>query len=149
VGIKDCKTGGWKNILDWEFTPDDENYNAVTRTMIVNAKATATQPTTANITSTTANSTTKPTTTNTTGTTASSTSVSTTPSVTTPQVTAIPSDADGDRKISVRDCAFIAKMLASGKGKDIPMATDFNGDGKVDVRDAAAIARYLAKNHKN
>ena len=61
---------------------------------------------------------------------------------------AIKGDANMDGKVDVRDCAFIAKMLAAGKGKDLPAIADFNGDNKVDVRDAAAIARSLAKNHK-
>ena len=79
-------------------------------------------------------------------TTVTTTYVTTTTTTTTTTGVSKPSgDADGDGKVSVRDCAYIAKMLANGKGKDIPMTADFNGDGKVDVRDAAAIARYLAK----
>lgn len=62
--------------------------------------------------------------------------------------TEINGDSNGDGVLNVRDCAFIAKMLAAGKGKDLPAIADFNGDNKVDVRDAAAIARSLAKNHK-
>ena len=81
-------------------------------------------------------------------TTVTTTCVTTTTTTTTTTDVSKPSgDADGDRKVSVRDCAYIAKMLANGKGKDIPMTADFNGDGKVDVRDAAAIARSLAKKH--
>ena len=72
----------------------------------------------------------------------------TTTTTTTTGVSKPSGDADGDGKVSVRDCAYIAKMLANGKGKDIPLIADFNGDGKADVRDAAAIARYLAKSIK-
>lgn len=82
-------------------------------------------------------------------TTVTTTYVTTTTTTTTTTGVSKPSgDADGDGKVSVRDCAFIAKMLANGKGKDIQLIADFNGDGKVDVRDAAAIARYLAKSVK-
>ena len=62
--------------------------------------------------------------------------------------TEINGDSNGDGVLNVRDAAYIARMLANGKGKDIPIIADFNGDNKVDVRDAAAIARYLAKSHK-
>ena len=54
-----------KNILDWKFTPEDENYNDVTGTLIVNAKATTTTTTTVTTTTTTAQSTTEKATTNT------------------------------------------------------------------------------------
>ena len=56
-------------------------------------------------------------------------------------------DANGDGKLDVRDAAYIARLLANGKGKEIPPIADFNGDGTVNVRDAAAIARFLAKKH--
>ena len=52
-----------KNILDWKFTPEDENYNDVTGTLIVNAKATTTTTTTISTTKATTTSATKPTTT--------------------------------------------------------------------------------------
>ena len=56
-------------------------------------------------------------------------------------------DANNDGKLDVRDAAYIARLLANGKGKGIPPIADFNGDGTVNVRDAAAIARFLAKKH--
>lgn len=74
-------------------------------------------------------------------TTVSSETSTTVTTVTTPQTT-ITGDANGDNKLDVRDAAYIARMLASGKS--LPMSADFNGDGKVNVRDAAAIARHLA-----
>lgn len=52
-------------------------------------------------------------------------------------------DIDGDNKITVRDCAYIASKLA--KGEKLSDIADYNKDGKVNVRDAAAIARDLAK----
>ena len=51
-------------------------------------------------------------------------------------------DANGDGKVNVRDCAYIAKMLA--KGKSLPAKADYNLDGKKNVRDAAALANDLA-----
>ena len=53
-------------------------------------------------------------------------------------------DANADGKLNVRDAAYIAKMLAQGKGSSLHAEADFNGDGKVNVRDAAAIAKLLA-----
>lgn len=52
-------------------------------------------------------------------------------------------DINGDDKVNVRDCAFIASKLA--KGEKLSDIADYNEDGKVNVRDAAAIARDLAK----
>ena len=51
-------------------------------------------------------------------------------------------DANGDGKVNVRDCAYIAKMLA--KGKSLPAKADYNLDGKKNVRDAAALANDIA-----
>ncbi len=59
---------------------------------------------------------------------------------------AISGDANGDGKLNVRDCAFIAAALAEGKGDTLPIAADYNEDGKKNVRDAAAIASFLASN---
>lgn len=57
-------------------------------------------------------------------------------------------DANGDDKLNVRDCAFIANALACGKGNTLPENADYNGDGKINVRDAAAIAKFLATGKK-
>ena len=75
-----------KNILDWKFTPEDENYNDVTGTLIVNAKATTTTTTTVT-TTTTAVSTTKATTANTTKATSVSTTKANVASTTKPTTT--------------------------------------------------------------
>lgn len=52
-------------------------------------------------------------------------------------------DANQDGKINVRDCAYIASMLADGNSNKIPTLADFNGDSNVNIRDAAAIAKSL------
>ena len=57
---------------------------------------------------------------------------------------ALTGDANGDGMLNVRDAAYIAKMLAKGKGRELPLEAEFNGDGSVNVRDAAAIAKLLA-----
>ena len=72
---------------------------------------------------------------------------SVTTTVTTNVTTGLKGDANNDGKLDVRDAAYIARLLANGKGKEIPPIADFNGDGTVNVRDAAAIARFLAKKH--
>ncbi|MGN0613417.1 MAG: dockerin type I repeat-containing protein [Porcipelethomonas sp.] len=51
-------------------------------------------------------------------------------------------DVNGDDKINVRDCAFIASKLA--KGEELSDRADYNSDGKVDVRDTATLAKSLA-----
>ncbi len=58
--------------------------------------------------------------------------------------TTVKGDANGDGKLTVRDAAYIAKMLANGQGASLPIIADFNNDGKVSVRDAAAIAKKLS-----
>ena len=54
-------------------------------------------------------------------------------------------DANLDGKVNVRDAAYIAKLLATGKGDTLPINADYNRDDKKNVRDAAAIAKALAK----
>ncbi len=55
-------------------------------------------------------------------------------------------DANEDGKVNVVDAAYIANLLARGKGSWLPYFADFNRDGRVNVVDAAAIARALASN---
>jgi len=75
------------------------------------------------------------------------TTVSTTVTTTTTPTTSFPEgDANNDNILDVRDCAYIASMLASNKSNALPKSADFNGDGKVNVRDASAIAKWLAEN---
>ena len=52
-------------------------------------------------------------------------------------------DVNGDGSVNARDCAYIAKVLAMGKGAELPEIGDYNYDGKVDIRDAALIALSL------
>lgn len=83
--------------------------------------------------------------TGTTTTTATTTAPITTITTTTAETTQTLGDANGDNKVDVRDCAFIASALAKGEVSKLPKSADFNGDGKINVRDAAAIAAMLAK----
>lgn len=53
-------------------------------------------------------------------------------------------DANSDNIINVRDCAYIATMLAQGQADKLDLSADFNNDGAVNVRDAANIASSLA-----
>ena len=75
-----------------------------------------------------------------------STSVSdvTTTTTDTTQPATVKGDANEDGKLDVRDCAYIAGMLAKGMDEKLPECSDFNDDGKINVRDAAAIASFLA-----
>ena len=57
----------------------------------------------------------------------------------------VPGDADGNKKLDVRDAAMIAQYVAAGKASRLPECADYNGDGVVNVRDAAAIARRLSQ----
>ncbi len=91
----------------------------------------------------------EPSATTTTLTTTSKPTTTTVTTITTPIVTTeknnILGNVNGDDKLDVRDCAFIASVLASGKSDTLTKEADFNGDGKVNVRDAAAIAKFLAE----
>ena len=58
-------------------------------------------------------------------------------------------DPNNDGKITVRDCALIARKLSIGQVNVIDsIRGDFNSDGKINVRDAAGIAKYLATGKK-
>ncbi len=80
-----------ENIIEWQFTPDDDlNYNAVTGTAVIDAKATTTTTTTTTkptTTTTTLTTTTKPTTTTTTLTTTTKPTTTTTTQTTTTKPT--------------------------------------------------------------
>ncbi len=60
-------------------------------------------------------------------------------------IQAVTGDANNDGQLNVRDCAFIASMLAQGIVNKLPMTADYNNDGVVNVRDAAAMAKFLAE----
>lgn len=53
-------------------------------------------------------------------------------------------DLNGDNKINIRDCAFIARKIAEGNAADLPDSADYNKDGVINIRDAAALAKELA-----
>ena len=53
-------------------------------------------------------------------------------------------DANGDGKCDIRDAAYIAKAISTGKASALPLTADYNKNGKVDIRDAAAIAMKLS-----
>ena len=110
-----------------------------------NTEITTTPTVTTAITTTSAVSNTTAEQTTTTETTSIITTATTTEiTTTTTEPIKIKGDANGDNKLNVRDCAYIARMLAKGKKEEIPENADFNNDKIIDVRDAAAIARYLA-----
>lgn len=54
-------------------------------------------------------------------------------------------DANEDGMLSVRDCAYIALMLAQDKESELSSMADYNKDKVIDVRDASAIAVFLAQ----
>jgi hypothetical protein len=54
-------------------------------------------------------------------------------------------DANGDRKVNVRDCACIANALANGEAESLPDNADYNQDTKKNVRDAASLSKDLAE----
>ena len=56
----------------------------------------------------------------------------------------IPGDSNSDGAVDVRDCAYIALMIANGKRADLPYSADYNMDDIVNIRDAAALANDLA-----
>lgn len=58
--------------------------------------------------------------------------------------TYIVGDANSDYNVDVRDCSYIAKMLASNLTGMLRDTCDYNRDGNKNVRDAAAIAKSLA-----
>lgn len=57
-------------------------------------------------------------------------------------------DVNRDDKLTVRDVAYIAKVIAQGKADELPEQADYNNDDIVNVRDTAAMARELAQKIK-
>ena len=148
-----------KNTLTWKFTPEDENnYNMVTGTVVVNAQTTTTTTTTTKATTTTtkATTTTKPnktTTTNATTTTKPSktttTKVTTTtkPSKTTTTkvtTTTKPSKTTTTKATTTTKPSKTTTTNATTTNTAIPSYGDVNFDGKVDIVDAIFLNKYLA-----
>ena len=147
-----------KNTFTWKFTPEDENnYNMVTGTVVVNAQTTTTTTTTkATTTTTKATTTTKPnktTTTNATTTTKPSktttTKVTTTtkPSKTTTTkvtTTTKPSKTTTTKATTTTKPSKTTTTNATTTNTAIPSYGDVNLDGKVDIVDAIFLNKYLA-----
>jgi len=160
-----------KNTLTWKFTPEDENnYNMVTGTVVVNAQTTTTTTTKATTTTTKATTTTKPnktTTTNATTTTKPSktttTKVTTTtkPSKTTTTkvtTTTKPSKTTTTKVTTTNKPSktTTTKVTTTNKPSKTtttnvttthtatPFYGDVNLDGKVDILDAVYLNKYLA-----
>ena len=126
-----------KNTLTWKFTSEDENnYNMVTGTVVVNAQTTTTTTTTTKATTTTtkATTTTKPNkTTTTNATTTTKPSKTTTTKVTT---TTKPSKTTTTKVTTT--------TITTTTNTAIPFYGDVNLDGKVDILDAVYLNKYLA-----
>ena len=148
-----------KNTLTWKFMPEDENnYHAVTGTVVVNAQTTTTTTTTTKATTTTtkATTTTKPsktTTTNATTTTKPSktttTKVTTTtkPSKTTTTkvtTTTKPSKTTTTKVTTTNKPSKTTTTNVTTTHTATPFYGDVNLDGKVDILDAVYLNKYLA-----
>ena len=119
-----------KNTLTWEFTPEDENnYNMITGTVVVNAQTTTTTTTTVTTT------TTKPGTTTT-----SKTTVTTKPSTTT---TSKATDTT-NKTTSAMTTKTTTMSTVTTTNTTAPSYGDINLDGKVDIADAIFLNKYLA-----
>ena len=131
-----------KNTFTWKFTPEDENnYNMVTGTVVVNAQTTTTTTTTTKATTTTskATTTTKPNKTTTTK--------ATTTTITTTTNTAIPSygDVNLDGKVDIVDAIFLNKYLATLiQFSDAQVANaDCCQDGVLNDQDTTALMQFI------
>ena len=141
-----------KNTFTWKFTPEDENnYNMVTGTVVVNAQTTTTTTTTTKATTTTkpnkttttkATTTTKPSkTTTTNATTATKPSKTTTTNVTT---TTKPSKTTTTKVTTTTKPSKTTTTKVTTTNTAIPSYGDVNLDGKVDIVDAIFLNKYLA-----
>ena len=163
-----------KNTFTWKFTPEDENnYNMVTGTVVVNAQTTTTTTTTTKATTTTtkATTTTKPSKTTTTkATTTTKPNKTTTTKVTTTTkpnkttttkatTTTKPSKTTTTKETTTTTPSKTTTPKATNKTKPskttakkvtpttttaIPSYGDVNLDGKVDIVDAIFLNKYLA-----
>ena len=118
-----------KNAFTWKFTPEDENnYNMVTGTVVVNAQTTTTTTTKATTTTTKATTTTKP-------------SKTTTTKATT---TTKPSKTTTTKATTTTKPSKTTTTNATTTNTAIPSYGDVNLDGKVDIVDAIFLNKYLA-----
>ena len=132
-----------KNTFTWKFTPEDENnYNMVTGTVVVNAQTTTTTTTKATTTTTKATTTTKPSKTTTTkATTTTKPSKTTTTKATT---TTKPSKTTTTKATTTTKPSKTTTTNATTTNTAIPSYGDVNLDGKVDIVDAIFLNKYLA-----
>ena len=162
-----------KNTFTWKFTPEDENnYNMVTGTVVVNAQTTTTTTTTTKATTTTskATTTTKPSKTTTTkATTTTKSSKTTTTKVTTTTkpskttttnattttkpskttttkatTTTKPSKTTTTKPSKTTTTKATTTTITTTTNTAIPSYGDVNLDGKVDIVDAIFLNKYLA-----
>ena len=163
-----------KNTLTWKFTPEDENnYNMVTGTVVVNAQTTTTTTTTTKATTTTtkATTTTKPnktTTTKVTTTTKPNKTTTTKVTTTTKPSKTITTNATTTTKPSKTTTTKVTTTTKPSKATTTKVTTttkpskatttkvtttttttissygDVNLDGKVDIVDAIFLNKYLA-----
>ena len=149
-----------KNTLTWKFTPEDENnYNMVTGTVVVNAQTTTTTTTTTKATTTTtkATTTTKPnkmTTTNVTTTMKSSKTTTTKATTTTKPSKTTTTKATTTTKPNKTTTTKVTTTTKPNKTTTTKATTtttttissygDVNLDGKVDIVDAIFLNKYLA-----
>ena len=138
-----------KNTFTWKFTPEDENnYNMVTGTVVVNAQTTTTTTTTkATTTTTKATTTTKPNKTTTTNATTTTKPSKTTTTNATTTNTAIPSygDVNLDGKVDIVDAIFLNKYLATLiQFSDAQVANaDCCQDGVLNDQDTTALMQFI------
>ena len=132
-----------KNTFTWKFMPEDENnYNMVTGTVVVNAQTTTTTTKPSKTTTTNATTTTKPSKTTTTKvTTTTKPSKTTTTKATT---TTKPSKTTTTKATTTTKPSKTTTTNATTTNTAIPSYGDVNLDGKVDIADAIFLNKYLA-----
>ena len=132
-----------KNTFTWKFMPEDENnYNMVTGTVVVNAQTTTTTTKPSKTTTTNATTTTKPSKTTTTKvTTTTKPSKTTTTKATT---TTKPSKTTTTKATTTTKPNKTTTTNATTTNTAIPSYGDVNLDGKVDIVDAIFLNKYLA-----
>ena len=132
-----------KNTFTWKFMPEDENnYNMVTGTVVVNAQTTTTTTKPSKTTTTKATTTTKPSKTTTTKvTTTTKPSKTTTTKATT---TTKPSKTTTTKATTTTKPSKTTTTNATTTNTAIPSYGDVNLDGKVDIVDAIFLNKYLA-----
>ena len=132
-----------KNTFTWKFMPEDENnYNMVTGTVVVNAQTTTTTTKPSKTTTTNATTTTKPSKTTTTKvTTTTKPSKTTTTKATT---TTKPSKTTTTKATTTTKPSKTTTTNATTTNTAIPSYGDVNLDGKVDIVDAIFLNKYLA-----